>query len=112
VWTGRVTQGETSSVRAFKHGITYKKRRRRGREKGADLYEDCARDDGGPLRKAAEAIPVQLPPGDSHCQSQGGEHANDNIKRTIVKAMGAGGGDNYESVVYEGYGPGWRCRAG
>ena len=30
---------------------------------------------------------------------------NDNIKRTIDKAMGAGNTDNYESVVYEGYGP-------
>ena len=31
---------------------------------------------------------------------------NDNIKRTIDKALGAGGGDSYESVSYEGYGPG------
>ena len=30
---------------------------------------------------------------------------NDNIKRTIDKALGAGGADNYEQVVYEGYGP-------
>ena len=30
----------------------------------------------------------------------------DNIKRTIDKALGAGGGDNYERVTYEGYGPG------
>ena len=30
---------------------------------------------------------------------------NDNIKRTIDKALGAGNNDNYESVVYEGYGP-------
>ena len=30
---------------------------------------------------------------------------NDNIKRTIEKALGAGGSDNYESLVYEGYGP-------
>ena len=30
---------------------------------------------------------------------------NDNIKRTIDKAMGAGNTDNFESVVYEGYGP-------
>lgn len=30
---------------------------------------------------------------------------NDNIKRTIDKAAGAGSGDNYENVVYEGYGP-------
>ena len=30
---------------------------------------------------------------------------NDNIKRTIDKALGAGNTDNYESVVYEGYGP-------
>ena len=30
---------------------------------------------------------------------------NDNIKRTIEKAVGSGAGDNYESVTYEGYGP-------
>ena len=30
---------------------------------------------------------------------------NDNINRTINKAAGAGDGDNYESVTYEGYGP-------
>ena len=30
---------------------------------------------------------------------------NDNIKRTIEKASGAGSGDNYERVTYEGYGP-------
>jgi len=29
----------------------------------------------------------------------------DNIKRTIEKALGAGSGDNYERVTYEGYGP-------
>ena len=29
----------------------------------------------------------------------------DNIKRTIDKALGAGNSDNFESVVYEGYGP-------
>ena len=31
---------------------------------------------------------------------------NDNIKRTLEKASGAGSGDNYESITYEGYGPG------
>ncbi|MFI3250446.1 MAG: YebC/PmpR family DNA-binding transcriptional regulator [Eubacteriales bacterium] len=30
---------------------------------------------------------------------------NDNIKRTIEKGLGAGNGDNYEEVMYEGYGP-------
>ena len=30
---------------------------------------------------------------------------NDNIKRTIEKALGAGNTDNFESVTYEGYGP-------
>ena len=30
---------------------------------------------------------------------------NDNIKRTIEKALGSGSGDNYERVTYEGYGP-------
>ena len=31
---------------------------------------------------------------------------NDNIKRTIDKALGAGNTDDYESITYEGYGPG------
>jgi len=31
---------------------------------------------------------------------------NDNIKRTIEKALGSGGSDNFESATYEGYGPG------
>ena len=31
---------------------------------------------------------------------------NDNIKRCLEKAAGAGGGDNYETINYEGYGPG------
>lgn len=30
---------------------------------------------------------------------------NDNIKRAIDKASGAGGSDNFENVIYEGYGP-------
>src|SRR5699024_559568 len=30
---------------------------------------------------------------------------NDNIKRTIEKALGSGNTDNYESITYEGYGP-------
>ena len=30
---------------------------------------------------------------------------NDNIKRTIDKALGSGSTDNYERVTYEGYGP-------
>ena len=31
---------------------------------------------------------------------------NDNVKRTIEKALGAGNSDNYERITYEGYGPG------
>ena len=31
---------------------------------------------------------------------------NDNIKRVLERASGAGQGDNYESITYEGYGPG------
>ena len=31
---------------------------------------------------------------------------NDNIKRAIQKATGAGEGDDYEEIQYEGYGPG------
>lgn len=31
---------------------------------------------------------------------------NDNIKRTIDRALGSGNSDNFESITYEGYGPG------
>ena len=31
---------------------------------------------------------------------------NDNIKRVLERAAGAGSGDNYEAITYEGYGPG------
>ena len=31
---------------------------------------------------------------------------NDNIKRTIDRAMGSGNSDDFENVTYEGYGPG------
>ena len=31
---------------------------------------------------------------------------NDNIKRPLEKAAGGGGSDNYETITYEGYGPG------
>ena len=31
---------------------------------------------------------------------------NDNIKRTLEKAAGSSGGENYETITYEGYGPG------
>ncbi len=31
---------------------------------------------------------------------------NANIKRCLEKAAGAGGGDSYETITYEGYGPG------
>ena len=31
---------------------------------------------------------------------------NDNIKRSIEKALGAGSTENFEAVTYEGYGPG------
>lgn len=31
---------------------------------------------------------------------------NDNIARAIKKAAGAGEGDDYEEIIYEGYGPG------
>ena len=30
---------------------------------------------------------------------------NENITRSIKKAAGEGGGDNYEEIIYEGYGP-------
>ena len=30
---------------------------------------------------------------------------NDNIKRTIDKALASGNSDNYETITYEGYGP-------
>ena len=39
-------------------------------------------------------------------QAKAANMPNDNIKRCLEKAAGAGGGDNYETIQYEGYGPG------
>ena len=39
-------------------------------------------------------------------KSKAANMPNDNIKRCLEKAAGGQGGDNYESIQYEGYGPG------
>ncbi|WXR60327.1 YebC/PmpR family DNA-binding transcriptional regulator [Peptostreptococcaceae bacterium AGR-M142] len=39
-------------------------------------------------------------------KAKGMNMPNDNIDRAIKKGTGEGGSDNYENVVYEGYGPG------
>ena len=38
-------------------------------------------------------------------KAQAANMPNDNIKRTIEKALGSGNADNFERVTYEGYGP-------
>jgi YebC/PmpR family DNA-binding regulatory protein len=38
-------------------------------------------------------------------KARAGNVPSDNIKRVIERASGGGGGDNYETVRYEGYGP-------
>ena len=42
---------------------------------------------------------------DAIAKAKSNNMPNDNIKRTIDKALGSGNTDNYESVTYEGYGP-------
>lgn len=42
---------------------------------------------------------------DAIAKARAANMPNDNISRTIKKAAGEGEGDNYEPVVYEGYGP-------
>lgn len=39
-------------------------------------------------------------------KARAGNVPSDNIKRVIERAAGSGAGDNYESIQYEGYGPG------
>ncbi len=39
-------------------------------------------------------------------KARAGNVPSDNIKRVVEKAAGSGGNDNYESMQYEGYGPG------
>ena len=39
-------------------------------------------------------------------KAKAGNLPNDNISRSIKKAAGSGDGDDYEEIIYEGYGPG------
>ena len=57
--------------------------------------------------KIAKEIIVAVKQGGSGItKAKAANMPNDNIKRTIDKALGSGNTDNYESVTYEGYGPG------
>ena len=42
---------------------------------------------------------------DAIAKAKAANMPNDNIKRVLERAAGAGSGDNYESITYEGYGP-------
>ena len=43
---------------------------------------------------------------DAIARAKASNMPNDNISRSIAKASGAADGDNFEEVLYEGYGPG------
>ena len=70
-----------------------------------------------PLRKSAREMIVAVKKGGSGdpannsrlaaviAKAKAANMPNDNIKRTIDKALGSGNSENYESVTYEGYGP-------
>jgi YebC/PmpR family DNA-binding regulatory protein len=58
----------------------------------------CVRD-GGPDPAANPRLK------DVIAKARAGNVPSDNIKRVIERASGGGGGDNYETVRYEGYGP-------
>ncbi len=72
---------------------------------------------GAAFTKAAKEIMVAVkeggpdPEGNSRlkdviAKAKAANMPNDNINRAIKKAAGAGEGDAYEEIVYEGYGPG------
>ena len=82
------------------------------RKKGAT---DAAR--GAIFTKMAKEIAIAVKNGgadpesnsrlkDAIAKSKSNNMPNDNITRAIKKASGAGEGDDYEEIVYEGYGPG------
>lgn len=82
------------------------------RKKGAT---DAAR--GAIFTKMAKEIAIAVKGGGSDPESNSrlkdaiakaktNNMPNDNINRAIKKASGAGEGDDYEEIVYEGYGPG------
>jgi len=82
------------------------------RKKGAS---DAAK--GAVFTKSAKEIMVAVkqggpdPDGNSRlkdviAKAKANNMPNDNINRAIKKAAGAGEGDEYEEIIYEGYGPG------
>ncbi len=82
------------------------------RKKGAS---DAAK--GAIFTKSAKEIMVAVksggsdPEGNSRlkdviAKAKANNMPNDNIMRAIKKAAGAGEGDEYEEIIYEGYGPG------
>ena len=82
------------------------------RKKGA---ADAAR--GAVFTKMAKEIAIAVKNGgadpesnsrlkDVVAKAKSNNMPNDNINRAIKKASGAGEGDDYEEIIYEGYGPG------
>ena len=57
------------------------------------------------LGLTAPALAANDDVGDWEVAAKAANMPNDNIKRTIDKALGAGSAENFEKVVYEGYGP-------
>ena len=71
---------------------------RGGRQALSDFHQNRPRDDrGDPANNSRLAAVI--------AKAKAANMPNDNIKRTIDKALGSGNADSYESVVYEGYGP-------
>ena len=75
--------------------------------KRAQIFTKIARDmivavkeggGGDPLNNSRLAAAV--------AKAKAANMPNDNIKRTIEKALGSAGSDSFERVIYEGYGPG------
>ena len=86
--------------------LTYRRRRGAQDAKRAQAFTKIAREmivavkeggSGDPANNSRLAAVI--------AKAKAANMPNDNIKRTIDKALGSGSTDNYESVTYEGYGP-------
>lgn len=71
----------------------------------AKIFTKIGREIGVAVKQGGPDPSVNTKLKDVIAKAKAANVPNDNIERIIKKAAGEGGGDNYEEIVYEGYGP-------
>lgn len=71
----------------------------------AKIFTKIGREIGVAVKQGGPDPSVNTKLKDVIAKAKAANVPNDNIERIIKKAAGEGSGDNYEEIVYEGYGP-------